>query len=260
MAETAASLPPATRAFLVHLAVYAGVNAGLAALNLLQSPEAGQARTLWFQWPLLGWGIGVAAHGLALLLARRARAGGLLADADVRGVAVHLFVYVAVNVLLIAVNLTASPGTPWFLFPLLGWGAGVAAHAFLVYRAVTLRTVERYAAGQRALEERNVARLAAEIAEAVGPAQQSGPARNGKAGPAQKDRPAAAARAKTRTRKPATKPKAGKTQAAKTKTGAAKTARAKAGAGKSAPKTGAPTANPGKRASARKRSPAQKHK
>ena len=46
-------------AFYVHLAVYLFVNALLIAINLLAS-----AGRLWFQWPLLGWGIGVFVHAI----------------------------------------------------------------------------------------------------------------------------------------------------------------------------------------------------
>jgi len=51
--------------FRSHALVYLIVNAGLAALNLLTSPQ-----TLWFYWPLLGWGIGLVAHGAAVYLPR----------------------------------------------------------------------------------------------------------------------------------------------------------------------------------------------
>jgi len=54
----------ATRGFLIHLGVYVLVVALLAALNLYRNPD-----NLWFIWVLIGWGIAVAAHGLALLLA-----------------------------------------------------------------------------------------------------------------------------------------------------------------------------------------------
>ncbi len=159
------------RAFLVHLALYLAVNAGLAAINLSQTPAAGEPRTLWFFWPLAGWGIGVAAHWLALLLQARTREGGLLADKDVQGVTVHLFVYLAVNALLVVINLVTSPQNLWFIWPLLGWGIGLAAHALLAYRAVMRRTVERYAAEQRVLVEIQLERQAAEIAAAIVPAK-----------------------------------------------------------------------------------------
>ena len=44
-------------AFYKHLAAYALVNIALLALNLATSPG-----TLWFHWPLLGWGVAIAAH------------------------------------------------------------------------------------------------------------------------------------------------------------------------------------------------------
>ena len=44
-------------AFYKHLAAYALVNIALLALNLATTPG-----TLWFHWPLLGWGVAIAAH------------------------------------------------------------------------------------------------------------------------------------------------------------------------------------------------------
>ena len=44
-------------AFYKHLAAYALVNIALLAINLATSPG-----TLWFHWPLLGWGVAIAAH------------------------------------------------------------------------------------------------------------------------------------------------------------------------------------------------------
>lgn len=49
------------RSFYTHLFVYLAVNAGLFLLNILTSP-----RNLWFYWPLIGWGIGLAIHGLSV--------------------------------------------------------------------------------------------------------------------------------------------------------------------------------------------------
>ncbi len=47
--------------FYIHLAVYVGVNILLIAINLLTSTQ-----TLWFKWPLVGWGIGVFFHALGV--------------------------------------------------------------------------------------------------------------------------------------------------------------------------------------------------
>ena len=59
----------ALRGFYVHAAVFGLVNAGLLLLNLLTSPGY-----LWFLWPLLGWGLGLAAHALGVFGARLGRA------------------------------------------------------------------------------------------------------------------------------------------------------------------------------------------
>ncbi len=49
--------------FYIHLAVYAGVNVLLIIINLTTSPQ-----TLWFQWPLFGWGIGLFFHGMSVFV------------------------------------------------------------------------------------------------------------------------------------------------------------------------------------------------
>jgi hypothetical protein len=116
------------RVFLIHLAAYVVVSALLAAINLWFAPE-----TLWFVWVLLGWGIGVAAHGLAFLLRRTRRRERIFIDPKARGFAVHLFPYVAVVILLFIVNLTMTPKVWWFYWVALGWGAGVAFHAWCAF-------------------------------------------------------------------------------------------------------------------------------
>jgi hypothetical protein len=49
------------------------------------------------------------------------------------GLYVHAAVFVAVNVLLIAINLITAPGGLWFQWPLLGWGIGLLAHAVAAF-------------------------------------------------------------------------------------------------------------------------------
>ena len=56
----------ALRGFYIHALVYVVVNLGLFALNMLTSRDS-----LWFYWPLLGWGIGLAINGIVVF------AGGL---------------------------------------------------------------------------------------------------------------------------------------------------------------------------------------
>ena len=45
--------------FRIHLVTYAAVNALLAAINLILTPEY-----LWVIWPVLGWGIGLLIHAI----------------------------------------------------------------------------------------------------------------------------------------------------------------------------------------------------
>lgn len=47
--------------FKIHFAAYVLVNLLLIVINLLTTPDE-----LWFYWPLLGWGIGIIAHGAAV--------------------------------------------------------------------------------------------------------------------------------------------------------------------------------------------------
>jgi hypothetical protein len=47
------------KSFYTHLFVYVVVNIGLFLLDIITSPGA-----LWFYWVLIGWGIGLAIHGL----------------------------------------------------------------------------------------------------------------------------------------------------------------------------------------------------
>lgn len=47
------------KGFYGNLTAYIAVNLALMAMNLLTSPEH-----LWFFYPMLGWGVGVAIHGM----------------------------------------------------------------------------------------------------------------------------------------------------------------------------------------------------
>lgn len=49
------------------------------------------------------------------------------------GVFVHAVVYAAVMLLLVVINLLTSPGTIWFIWPLIGWGFAVALHGARVF-------------------------------------------------------------------------------------------------------------------------------
>ena len=65
----------------------------------------------------------------------------------------HSAVYVAVNVVLFAVNLYFTPDNMWFYWPLGGWGIGLAAHAIVTYR------FDVGGALQQRLEERELEKL-----------------------------------------------------------------------------------------------------
>jgi hypothetical protein len=61
--RTAEARAAAKIGFLIHLAVYSLVNILLITINLTTSPQY-----YWFKWPLLGWGIGLAMHGLGVFV------------------------------------------------------------------------------------------------------------------------------------------------------------------------------------------------
>ena len=48
----------------------------------------------------------------------------------------HLAAYVAVNVLLVVINLLTTPEHLWFYWPMLGWGIGVLFHGLVALVAV----------------------------------------------------------------------------------------------------------------------------
>ena len=50
-----------------------------------------------------------------------------------RGFYGHLGVYVMVNLGLLLINLLTSPGTLWFIWPLMGWGIAIVLHAARVF-------------------------------------------------------------------------------------------------------------------------------
>src|SRR5215510_4267962 len=63
------------RGFVIHLGIFMVVVGLLAAINLYRRPDH-----IWFIWVLGGWGIGTAAHDLALLLPRSKPGAGHIQD------------------------------------------------------------------------------------------------------------------------------------------------------------------------------------
>ncbi|MBC8020296.1 MAG: 2TM domain-containing protein [Methyloceanibacter sp.] len=118
----------AMRVFLIHLAAFVVVTAGLAAINLWFAPQYP-----WFIWVLIGWGAAVATHALALLLRKTRRRERIFVDRKARSFTVHLFAYVATVLILFFVNLTVTPRMWWFYWVALGWGAGIIAHGWCAF-------------------------------------------------------------------------------------------------------------------------------
>jgi hypothetical protein len=55
-----------TKGFYIHLGVYLIVNAALFTINMITNPDS-----LWFYWPLIGWGIGLAIHAFSFFIEGR---------------------------------------------------------------------------------------------------------------------------------------------------------------------------------------------
>ena len=51
----------------------------------------------------------------------------------IKGLYIHLIVYVVVNLLLFSINMIVSPDSLWFIWPLMGWGVGLFFHALSVF-------------------------------------------------------------------------------------------------------------------------------
>jgi hypothetical protein len=51
-----------------------------------------------------------------------------IAGAQRKGFSIHATTFVAVQIMLVVVWALAGGGHPWFLYALVGWGVGLAAH------------------------------------------------------------------------------------------------------------------------------------
>jgi hypothetical protein len=60
-------------------------------------------------------------------------------DLEMRVFLAHLVAFVVITAIVAAINLWLTPGYPWFLWVLIGWGAAVATHAL----ALLLRRTRR---------------------------------------------------------------------------------------------------------------------
>lgn len=97
-----------------HLTAYLAVNIVLLWINFDTSPGY-----IWAKWPIVGWGIGLAFHGLSIVFS---------SSRINKAFAYHLAAYIIINAFLIFINLNASPGYLWFKFPLAAWTVIVIFH------------------------------------------------------------------------------------------------------------------------------------
>jgi hypothetical protein len=103
-----------------HIITYLIVNLILFAINNFLMISSYQ----WYLWSVTGWGLGLAIH----IFAFSVKSPGLMSY--------HLFLYIAVNALLIFIDWFTDKTLNWFFWPLLGWGIGLLFHgiAYMIYR------------------------------------------------------------------------------------------------------------------------------
>lgn len=107
------------RKFLQHFSSYVIIIGGLLLVNLVTSDSP------WFIFPAIGWGIGLVFHFAETLLAESKDWQRI--SKKWRDFLTHLYSYIIVIGGLALINLATSD-YPWFLWPALGWGIGLASH------------------------------------------------------------------------------------------------------------------------------------
>ncbi len=127
--------------FIPHLTSYLAVNAGIFFIYLMTS----FLKHPWFLYVAGGWGIGLVAHFISVLTAKKTIGimNGLPSGTTEKqlkilekklkneeGFVSHLGSFISVNAFLIMIYMMTTPfGYPWFIFPLAGWGIGFFFHA-----------------------------------------------------------------------------------------------------------------------------------
>jgi serine/threonine protein kinase len=115
--------------FVAHLGPYIIVIGMLAVINMITSPDS-----LWFLFPAIAWGIGLAFHLRNVLLGTTV---ARLPD-HWRSFADHFSAYAIVISALALINLVASPSEMWFQWPAMGWGIGLGIHFWFTLLGKTM--------------------------------------------------------------------------------------------------------------------------
>ena len=71
---------------------------------------------------------------------------------------IHLAAYLSVNTLLVVIWAIADGGEFWPIFPIAGWGIGLALHAWQVYGRNPVTTEEQISAEAERLRAKGVGR------------------------------------------------------------------------------------------------------
>jgi len=106
------------RGFLAHLGPYFIFVCGLGGINI-----ATGGNTPWFLYPAIAWGIGIAFHFQDTLFKTILRVGGKW-EKMMR----HMGAYITIIGALALINGITGGDSPWFLYPAMGWGIGLAIH------------------------------------------------------------------------------------------------------------------------------------
>ncbi len=118
----------------IHFASYVGVCSFLFLLDFVTGD-----RTFGSVWAILGWGIGIFAHALVVLiftstsftqLAAYIRSSDLVETKFF--FRVHLILFFVLSFLFVLLNLFIFPHTRFALWIVLGWGIGVKCHGLWV--------------------------------------------------------------------------------------------------------------------------------
>jgi hypothetical protein len=121
------------RSVRIHWRVFFIVNCFLLAMNVLTG-----FYYLWFLWPLMSWGIGLAIHASVIAINNR------YPNNNQRGILIHFACFLILSVYLLFVNIITGIWyfDPWFLWPVAGMAIGIGEH-FVAYKYIRGRETNR---------------------------------------------------------------------------------------------------------------------